>query len=293
MAFGAPIGGRTTIGIDIEHHFIALASGASIQIGLRQLHFHLDTIGGSDRRQSHALRADHVTVAQHGGAKVEVAQVRERITVAHHQARHVALLVDVRQAELHKLVSRLHFFELRALFARTGQNTIAHEVALVRAGIVIARVQAADALFQFFGIVDALVDPVPDGTAHARIARLDGVPILAEVTDGVTHGVRILTNKDRFVHVVAVFLHPRDVGIHLRIEIREAFAAEGAMNARSFVVHGASGVHLLRQVVASAEVFAVAALVTQTPHHDRGVVVITRHHFANAIFESRNPALQI
>ena len=153
--------------------------------------------------------------------------------------------------------------------------------------------QAADALFQFFGIVDALVDPVPDCTAHARIARLDGVPILAEVTDGVTHGVRILTNKDRFVHVVAVFLHPRDVGIHLRIEIREAFAAEGAMNARSFVVHGAGGIHLLRQIVASTEVFAVTALVTQTPHHDRGVVVITRHHFANAIFESRNPALQI
>ena len=234
-----------------------------------------------------------MTVAQHGGAKVEVAQVGERITVAHHQARHVALLVDVHQAELHKLVSRLHFLELRALFARTGQNTIAHEVALVRAGIVIARVQAADALFQFFGIVDALVDPVPDGTAHARIARLDGVPILAEVTDGVTHGVRILTNKDRFVHVVAVFLHPRNVGIHLRIEIREAFAAEGAMNARSFVVHGAGGIHLLRQIVASTEVFAVTALVTQTPHHDRGVVVITRHHFANAIFESRNPALQI
>ena len=84
VAFGAPIGGRAAIGINIEHHFVAVTHGASAQIRLRQLHFYLDTVGGSDRRQSHALRADHMTVAQHGGAKVEVAQVGERITVAHH-----------------------------------------------------------------------------------------------------------------------------------------------------------------------------------------------------------------
>ena len=167
VAFGTPICRRAAIGIDIEHHFVAVTNGASAQIGLRQLHFHLNTVGGSDGRQSHALRADHVTVAQHGSAEIKVAQIREHITVAHHQARYVALLVYVRQAELHKLVRRLHFFEFRALFARTGQDAVAHEVALVRAGIIITRVQTAESLFHFFGIVDALVDPVPNGTTDA------------------------------------------------------------------------------------------------------------------------------
>ena len=65
------------------------------------------------------------------------------------------------------------------------------------------------------------------------------------------------------------------------------------MNARSFVVHGAGGIHLLRQIIAGTEILTVAALVAQTPHHDRGMVVVARHHFADAVFESRNPALQV
>ena len=188
---------------------------------------------------------------------------------------------------------RLHLLEFRTLFARTGQDAVAHEVALVRAGIVVARVQTAEALLHFFGIVDALIHPVPNGTTHTRIARFDSVPIFAEVTDSVAHGVGVFANKHRFVHVVAIFLHPRDVGVHLRIEIREAFATEGTTNARSFVVHGARGIHLLRQIIAGTEILPVAALVAQTPHHDRGMVVITRHHFADAVFERRNPTLQV
>ena len=65
------------------------------------------------------------------------------------------------------------------------------------------------------------------------------------------------------------------------------------MNARSFVVHGARGIHLLRQIIAGTEILPVAALVAQTPHHDRGMVVVARHHFADAVFERRNPTLQV
>ena len=73
MAFGTPISGRTTIGIDIEHHFVAVTHGASAQIGLRQFHFHLCAVPGSDSRERHAVRTHHATIAEYRGAEIEVA----------------------------------------------------------------------------------------------------------------------------------------------------------------------------------------------------------------------------
>ena len=109
----------------------------------------------------------------------------------------------------------------------------------MRSWIVIASVEAIDALFHLLRIVDGLVYPVPNGSPDARVAGFNGIPVSTKVTHGVTHGVRIFADKHGFVHVVGVLAHPVHVGIHLGIHIREAFSTKGATDACAFVVNRA------------------------------------------------------
>ena len=99
----------------------------------------------------------------------------------------------------------------------------------MRAGEVVARVEAEDALLDFLRLVDGLVHPVPDAAADGRIAVLDDVPVFREVADGVAHGVGILAEEHRLVHVRRVAVHPSHARVHLRVEVGETSAAEAAV----------------------------------------------------------------
>ena len=110
---------------------------------------------------------------------------------------------------------RLHFLELRTLMACSRNDTVRTEVALVRTREVITRVEAVNALLNFLGFVNGLVHPVPNTATDRRITVLNRFPILGQVTDSITHGVRIFTDEHGFVEVVRVTRHPVHTGIHL------------------------------------------------------------------------------
>ena len=130
---------------------------------------------------------------------------------------HEAMAVggNVLHEEFHELMRGFHLCQFRAFLARGGNHAVAAEVALMRAGKVVARVQAANAFFQFERLIDGLVYPVPDAAADAGVGTLDNVPIFLEVADGVAHSVGIFADKHRLVEVARVLLHPCHAGVHL------------------------------------------------------------------------------
>ena len=234
----APMSGSTTESIEIEHPFFA------IFLCLREFHFgkcegEHHAISRSYGRKGHFARALHISIAQGRPVEVEIVEVGEGISVAHHHLRGVLLHIYVRQTEFHELVCSFHLLEFCTLLTSTWKNTITHEVSLVRSWIVIAGVQTIDALFHLLGVVDALIHPVPHGSTDARVARFDGIPVSSEISHRITHGVRIFADEHRLIHVVGVFAHPVHIGIHLGIHIREAFSTKRTVDARAFVVNRA------------------------------------------------------
>ena len=180
-----------------------------------------------------------ISIAQSAPVEIKITEVGEGISVAYHHLCGVLLRIYVSQTEFHKLVCSFHLLEFRTLLTSTRKNTIAHEVSLVRSWIVIASVEAIDALFHLLRIVDGLVYPVPNGSPDARVTGFNGIPVSTKVTHGVTHGVSVFTDKHRLIHVVGVLAHPVHVGIHLRIHIREAFSTKRTVDACAFVVNRA------------------------------------------------------
>ena len=66
------------------------------------------------------------------------------------------------------------------------------------------------------GIVDALVNPVPDAATGDTGTCLDEIPVFLQVTHSLTHGVSILTDEVRLVvEAVHLLLHHLDSWIHV------------------------------------------------------------------------------
>ena len=284
--------GRTTESIEIEHPFFAIFRR------LREFHFgkcegEHHTISRSYGGKGHFACALHISIAQDRPVEVEIVEVGEGISVAHHHLRGVLLRIYARETEFHELVCSFHLLEFCTLLTSTWKNTITHEVSLVRSWIVIAGVQTIDALFHLLGVVDALIHPVPHGSTDARVARFDGIPVSSEISHRITHGVRIFADEHRLIHVVGVFAHPVHVGIHLGIHIREAFSTKRTVDARAFVVNRARVVEFNGVVVAISKVFTISSFISQAPHNDRRVVEVAFHQSVNAINEGGYPTFEV
>lgn len=119
--------------------------------------------------QIHRLRSYYIAVFQHVVVQLHAFEVEERIGIADFHSHGVLVDILFHAVELDVLVSDLHFLELGAFVARGGNHTIAAEVALVRAGIVVAGVQAVLAFFHFLRVVNGLVNPVPNTTTSCGI----------------------------------------------------------------------------------------------------------------------------
>ena len=109
----------------------------------------------------------------------------------------------------------LHFFKLGTLLACWRNNTVRAEVALVWARIVVACVYAVYTLLHLLWVINRLVNPVPNATADARVGCFNLLPVLLEVTDGITHCVCIFADEHWLVEVVGVLVHPSLSGVHL------------------------------------------------------------------------------
>ena len=168
--------------------------------------------GGEGRQFDIALfNAD--TVLQHLEIEGEVGKIDEGVVVANDQALVVLAVVET---EGHVLVHLLDDVEFGCPLTFGSDHTVVDEVTLVRTGIVIAGGQLFDALFEFLGIVDALIDPVPNATADAEFRLLDDVPVFAEITHAVAHGVVVFAHEEGLAGgvVVGILLHVAHIGVH-------------------------------------------------------------------------------
>ena len=153
----------------------------------------------------------------------------------------------------------------------------------MRSGVVVAGGQLLDALFELLGVVDALIHPVPNATADAESRFFDDVPVFAEVTHTVAHGVVIFAHEEGLVACVVVgkSLHVVQVRVHFGVEVRDAVEVTACIGG-SLVVNG-TGVEGTCCVVRGNEVVACARFVTERPENDGGVVAIALHHAHRAV----------
>ena len=88
---------------------------------------------------------------------------------------------------------------------------------VVTAGIYGEAVLLELAALDCLRVVDRLVYPVPDTSADTIFAALDYIPIVLEVTDSITHGVRILAEEERLAADTAATVASgvSKVGVHL------------------------------------------------------------------------------
>ncbi|EJX07062.1 hypothetical protein EVA_04828 [gut metagenome] len=258
------------------------------QIRLLQFQNESQTVVRSDGRQRHALRRNDIAVLHDVPYEVEGRQVLERITVVDAYTDCILLCVEAGQGELDKLVGSLDFLQFAALVTSGRNDTVGAEVTLVRARIVITCMQTVEALLHFLWVIDGLVNPVPDTTTDAGIGIFDDVPVFAQVTDGVTHGVSIFADEHRLVQVARVLVHPSHTWIHLGVEVREASATIGTIATCSFIMDR-TAVEAFGCRIAVTEILTVAGFITQTPHNHRRMVAVAEHEAVDTVNKSRNP----
>ena len=213
-------------------HFLSLC-----KVSLSQLQSKGCAIGRSHSRQFYRFSAYHIAILHHLVNKVHVLQVLESIRIAQSNLRCIFCLVNAIKCELHKLMCSFHLLKFSSFLTQAIYHTIAAEVALVRTWIVISRSKAIDALLHELWVVDRLIYPIPNATTDCCIRTFHHIPIFAQVTNGITHGVCIFTEEHGFVKVRCVLVHPVHARIHFRVEVRVTFATIRQANTSTFVVY--------------------------------------------------------
>ena len=195
-------------------HFFSLC-----KVCLSQLQSKGCAIGRSHSRQFNRFSAYHIAILHHLVNKVHVLQVLESIRIAQSNLRCIFCFVNAIKCKLHKLMCSFHFLKFSSFLTQTIYHTIAAEVALVRTRIVISRSKTIDAFLHESWVVDGLIYPVPNATTDGCIRTFHHIPIFAQVTNGIAHGVSIFTEEHGFVKVRCVLVHPVHARIHFRVEV--------------------------------------------------------------------------
>lgn len=82
------------------------------------------------------------------------------------------------------------------------ENTVHTEHTIVRLVTEIASVGQVLLTRLRVVVVQRLVHPVPDGRSAEEVGRLDSLPVVFQVTAGITHGVRVFRDVERILHIV-------------------------------------------------------------------------------------------
>ena len=173
------------------------------------------------------------------------------------------------------MVHFFHFDQFRSYLAVGSYDTVTAEIKIVR--FVAEATAEVVTVRQFAIFVDTLVHPVPDTTAyHAAGMVFDIIPIFIEVTDRITHCMRIFAKEERFVALLLVLLlHRLDGRIHSGIHVGDpvfAFIMDRTrIEFAGFLVYG-------------VEVFAVTGFVTHRPEDDGRVVLVTLDHANHTVY---------
>ena len=154
----------------------------------------------------------------------------------------------------------IHFLYLVVLWLGTevGEHDAIHaEHAVIGPVSVVASV--AQISFPIRGIgIDSLVHPVPDGTSAQEVAAFDGIPVVHQVAQRVTHGMSILRDVEGILDACLALdhiLHPRHAGVLVGTHIHDVVVA--------LVLHGTALVVSFDGIVCSHKVVARSCLVAQ------------------------------
>ena len=177
------------------------------------------------------------------------------------------LLGLVDGAELDVLIDALHLGKLAGGLTVGGDDTVVHEVALVRClGIVIAVAVLVETVHLEFACLlvlirhYCLVNPVPDTTTHTIGTALHHIPVLLEIAHGMTHSMSILAHEVGLTHTVDISLHGGYIAVHDAIDV--GWRSVGTSS--TFVVDG-TRIKSTSCIVGMVEVDATVALVAKAP----------------------------
>ena len=163
----------------------------------------------------------------------------------------------------------------------------------MRARIVVTGGETTLTFFEQLRVVDALVYPVPDTSADTHRRTFKNIPVFAEITHTITHGVVIFAHEERLSSGVRALFIRRSfdeiyIRIHLAVDVSKTCGVTSGIGG-SFVVDGTC-IERTSRVVSSDKVVACTALITQRPEDNTGVVAVAQHHALSAVQHHRLPA---
>ena len=166
--------------------------------------------------------------------------------------------------ELQRLIDVLHLVIMRMGRAIRGHESVDAEWSVVR---LIAKVSA-------IGIIavalEALIHPVPDGSATDTAVGIDHIPVLLQIAHRVTHGMSIFAHHKRLVCDSLRILTQI-----VRIEI--TVVPDGRVTSIAIVERRTGGVEFTYLIIHRLDIRSYSTLVAQTPEDDAGVIEITLH----------------
>ena len=135
------------------------------------------------------------TIFFHSPAQVVFGKVGEIVLV---ENLYLSFL-DILSRNLHILVHLLYLVVLR-LRLQIGQHDAVHAEHTVVGFVAVVTTIAKELCTIWFVGVDSLVHPVPNGTAAEEVGAFDSLPVVNQITHGVTHRMRVFRNMVWIFH---------------------------------------------------------------------------------------------
>ena len=189
---------------------------------------------------------------------------------------------QIHRLKAYILVGILHLRHTGMRCAVGAYQSVAQEVTVARR--VHAKVSAIGiegTAILLVGLQESLIHPIPDESTLQVGIFIDGLPLIPEVTRGVTHRMGILRGSDG-----AVAAFPADLFQPLRTGVLGHVHIGVPLPQGPLVVDGTVHAVLLPMLyikVGLIEVIAIARLVAERPEGDGGMILVALIHIDGTI----------